>query len=218
MLNHVWFFVIHGLQPERLLCRLLSPRVCSNSRHWVSDTIQPSHPVTPISSSQYFSASESFPVSELIASVGQSIGATTSASVLLMKIQGSFPLKLTGLISLQNKGLSGVFCSITIWKHLFISVHPSLWTNSQRPSELVNLVIIFMISILKNYCFKSMCARKPSPLTMTYCNLAHYTFISRIETFIFFSRPDWSCQKYMLVSKSKLCLSRNPWLVQWSFW
>ena len=57
-------------------------------------------------------ASESFPMSWLFASGGQSIG--TSASVLPMTIQGLFPLGLTGLISLLSKGLSRVFPSTTI--------------------------------------------------------------------------------------------------------
>ena len=48
---------------------------------------------------------------------GQSFGASTS--VLPMNIQGSFPLRLTGLISLMSKGLSRVFSSTTVWKHQF---------------------------------------------------------------------------------------------------
>ena len=58
-----------------------------------------------------FSVSKSFPMSHLIASSGQSIGA--SASVLPMNIQRWFPLELTGLISLLSKRLSRVF----LWHH-----------------------------------------------------------------------------------------------------
>ena len=50
---------------------------------------------------------------------GPSIGASTSASVLPMNIRGWFPLGLTGLISLQSKGLSRVFSSPTVQKHQF---------------------------------------------------------------------------------------------------
>ena len=50
-----------------------------------------------------FPSIRSFPMSRLIASGGQSIGASASASVLPMNIQGWFPLGLTGLISLQSK-------------------------------------------------------------------------------------------------------------------
>ena len=58
----------------------------------------------------------SFPMSQLFALGGQSVGASASASVLPMNIQGWFPLGLTGLISLQSKGLSRVFSSTTIQK------------------------------------------------------------------------------------------------------
>ena len=54
---------------------------------------------------QSFSASGSFPVSQFFASGGQSIGASASASVLPMNIQGWFHLGLTGLIPLQSKRL-----------------------------------------------------------------------------------------------------------------
>ena len=65
--------------------------------------------VGPFSScSQSFPASGSFPMSWLFTSGGQSIGASASASVLPMNIQGWFPLGLTGLISLLSKGLSRV--------------------------------------------------------------------------------------------------------------
>ena len=57
-----------------------------------------------------------------------SIGISASASVLPMNTQGWFPLGLTDLISLQSKGLSRVFSSITIWKHQFFVTQPSLWS------------------------------------------------------------------------------------------
>ena len=50
--------------------------------------------------------------------------------VLPMNIQDSFPLGLTGLISLLSKGLSGIFSSTTIQKHQFFSPQSSLWSNS----------------------------------------------------------------------------------------
>ena len=54
----------------------------------------------------------------------QSIGA--SASVLPMNIQDWFPLGLTGLISLQSKGLSRVFSNTTVQKHQFFGTQLSL--------------------------------------------------------------------------------------------
>ena len=53
-----------------------------------------------------FPSSGSFPVSQFFASSGQSIGVSTSASVLPVNIQDWFPLGWTGWISLQSKGLS----------------------------------------------------------------------------------------------------------------
>ena len=61
---------------------------------------------------------------------GQNIGASASASILPMSIQDWFPLGLTGLISLQSRGLSRVSSSITIRKHQFFSAQPSLWSIS----------------------------------------------------------------------------------------
>ena len=55
---------------------------------------------------------------------------SASASALPMKIQDWFPLGLTGLISLQFKGLSRVFSNTTIQKHQFFSAQLSLWFNS----------------------------------------------------------------------------------------
>ena len=96
------------------------PKFAQTRVHWVSDAIQPSHPVIPFSSHlQSFPASRSFPVCQSFTSGGQSIGASASASILPMKIQGWFILGLSGLISLQPRGLSRVFSSTTIWKHPF---------------------------------------------------------------------------------------------------
>ena len=63
---------------------------------------------------QSFPASGSFPMCWLFASCGQIIGASTSASVLPMNIQDRFPLRLIDLISVQSKGLSGIFSSTTV--------------------------------------------------------------------------------------------------------
>ena len=102
-----------GLQHARLLCLPPSPRACSNScpsSQWCHPTISSS--VVPFSSRlQSFPASGPFPMSQFFPSGGQSIGASASASVLPMNIQGWFPLGLTDLISLQSKGLSRVFSS-----------------------------------------------------------------------------------------------------------
>ena len=61
----------------------------------------------------------------LFVSDDQNTGASASASVLPMSIQGWFPLRLTGLISLLSKGLSEVFSSTTVWRHQFFGILPS---------------------------------------------------------------------------------------------
>ena len=77
-----------------------------------------------------FPASGSFPVSQLFTSGDQSIGVSASASVLPMNIQDWFPLRLTSLISLLSRGLSGVFSNTTVQKHQFFGAQLSLWSNS----------------------------------------------------------------------------------------
>ena len=99
--------------------------------HWVGDAIQLSHPLlSPSPPALHFSQHQGpFPVSQFFTSGGQSIGASASAAVLLVNIQGWFPLELTDLISLQSKGLSRVF-NTTVQKHQFFGAQPSLWFNS----------------------------------------------------------------------------------------
>ena len=108
----------HGLQHSSLPCPLPTPGACANpfqSSQWCPLIISSS--VIPFSSClQSFPASGSFPMSQFINSGGQGIG--TSASVLPMSTQDWFSLELTGLLSLQSKGLSRAFSNITVQKHL----------------------------------------------------------------------------------------------------
>ena len=100
----------HGLQHSRLPCPSLSPGVCPSScplNQWCHPTISSS--VIPFFSClQAFPSSESFPMSQLFVSGGQSIGALASVSVLPMNIQDWFPLGLTCLTSLLPNGLSRI--------------------------------------------------------------------------------------------------------------
>ena len=124
----------HGLQHARPLCPSPFPEVCPSScpLHWwchpaisSSDTLFSFCP-------QSFPASGNFPMSQLFAQDDQNTGASASASVLPIKIQGWFPLRLTGLISLLSTGLSGVFSSTTVWRHQFSDALPSLWSSSHN--------------------------------------------------------------------------------------
>ena len=117
----------HGLQHARLPCPSLSLEFAQTHAHWVNNAIQPSYPLSSPSLAIILSQHQSFPMSQLFSSGGQSIGAL--ALVLPMNIQGWFPLGLTGLIFLQSKGLSRVFSSTMVWKHQFFSAQSSLWSN-----------------------------------------------------------------------------------------
>ena len=75
-------------------------------------------------------ASGSFPMSQFFASGGQSIGASTSATVLPMNNQDWFPLEWTGWISLQSEEQSRIFSNTTVQKHQFFGAQFSLRSNS----------------------------------------------------------------------------------------
>ena len=129
-LSRVRFFATSWTAARQASLSITNSGACSNScpsSQWCHPTISSS--VAPFSSCPHsFAASGSSPVNQLFTSGGQSNG--TSASVLPMNIQDSFPLGLTSLISLQSKGLSRVFSSTTFLKHQFFSAQPSLWSNS----------------------------------------------------------------------------------------
>ena len=121
----------HGMQWARLSSPSLSPRICSDScplSRWCHSTIS-SSVVLFSSCLQSFPAPGSF---QWVSSLHQvaKILVSALASVLPMNLQDWFPLRLTGLIPLQSKGLSRVFSNTTVQKHQFIGSHLSLWSNS----------------------------------------------------------------------------------------
>ena len=117
----------HESQHARPPCPSPTPGVHRDScpsNQWCHPAISSS--VIPFSSCpQSLPASGSFQMSQLFASGGQSIGASASAWVLPMNIQDWFPLGWTGWISLQSKGLSGVFSNTTVQKHQFFGAQLS---------------------------------------------------------------------------------------------
>ena len=134
MSNSLWPY---GMQLARFPCPSPTPRACSNScpsSRWCHPTISSS--VVPFSSClQSCPASGSFPMSQFFASGSQSIG--VSVSVLPRNIQDWFPLGLTGLISLQSRGLKSLLqhhsskASI-LWSSAFFMVqlsHPYITTR-----------------------------------------------------------------------------------------
>ena len=130
-LSRVWPFVTPWTTARQASLTFTISQSLLRLVYWVSDVIQPSHPLSPFSSCpQSFPASGSFPMNQFFTSGGQSIGASASASVLPMSIQDWFPLGWTGSFSLQSKGLSRVFFSTRVQKYPFFSVQPPLWSNS----------------------------------------------------------------------------------------
>ena len=142
----------HGLQHTRPPCPSLTPGVhpnpCPLSR-WCHPPISSS--VVPFSSCpQSFPASGCFPMSQLFASGGQSIGVSVSTSVLPMNTQDSSPLGWTGWISLQSKGFSRVFSNVHRYlQFLCLTLGLILWSFCRV--LFLALVIFFILrSILSD--------------------------------------------------------------------
>ena len=123
----------HGLQHTRLfitnsqsLLKLISIESVLASNHLISSIS--SHPPSPA-----FSFSQHQGLFQRVNSLHQVtkvLGVSVSAIVLLVNIQAWFLLGLTGLISLQSKGLSRVFSNTTVQKYQFFATQLSLWSNS----------------------------------------------------------------------------------------
>ena len=125
----------HGLQHARPPCPSPSPGVCpsSCSLHWWCCPATSSSKALYSFCPQSFPASGTFPMSRLFTSDDQNTGASASASVLPVNIQGWSPLRLTGLISLLSTGLSGVFSSTTVQKHQFFGFLLFLMVQLSQP-------------------------------------------------------------------------------------
>ena len=122
----------HESQHTRSPCPSQTPGVYSNScpsSRWCHPAIS-SSVISFSSCPQSLPASGSFPVSQLFAWGGRSIGVSASASVLPMNTQDWSPLEWTGWISLQSKGLSRVFSNTIIQKHQFFGAQLSSQSNS----------------------------------------------------------------------------------------
>ena len=113
------------------------PEFTQTHVHQVGDTIQPSshlilcRPLLLLL--QSLPASGSYPMSQLFAWGGQSIGVSASASVLPIKTQDWSPLGWTGWISLQSKGLSRVFSNTTVQKCQFFSTQLPFTVQHSHP-------------------------------------------------------------------------------------
>ena len=121
----------HELQHARPPCPSPTPRVHSDSgpsSQWCHPAVSSSG--IPFSCRQSLPASGSFPMRQLFTWGGQSIGVSALASVLPINTQDWSPSEWTGWISLQSKGLSGVFSNTTVQKHQLFGTQPSSQSNS----------------------------------------------------------------------------------------
>ena len=158
MSNSLW---PHGLQHTSLSCPSPTPGGCSNScplSRWCHLFISSLHLLSPSFSfcPQSFPASGFFPMSPFFASGGQSIGISASTSVLPINIQDWFPLGLTGLISLQSKGLSRVF------------------SNHSSKTSIIQCSAFFIVQLSHPY----MTTGKTIPLT-------RQTFVDKVMSLLF---------------------------------
>ena len=121
----------HGLQHTRFPSPSPSLELAQTHVHWVSDAIQPSHPLpcpllflpSIFPSIRVFSSESVLPIRwPKYWSFSFSISPSNEYSELI-----SFRI---WLISLQSKGLSRVFSSTTVQKHTYFGSQPSLWSNS----------------------------------------------------------------------------------------
>ena len=107
-------------------CQL--PEFTQTHGHWVSDAIQPSHPL--LSPSPAFNLFQNQGLLKRITSSYQVAKVLEFQLHLPVNIQDWFPLGWTGWISLQSKGLSRIFSNTTVQKHQFFDVQLSLYSNS----------------------------------------------------------------------------------------
>ena len=197
----------HGLQHSRPPCPSSSLRVCPTScplSRWCHPTISSS--VVPFSSCpQSFPASGSFPMSQLFASDGRSIGASASPSVLLMNIPLGFPSGLTALISVQFKGLSRVFSRTTIRKHQFFGTLPYLWSNSHFCIWLLERPYLWLYTTLSTkwcLCF------------LTHCLYVCYNFLSKKQSSLSFMAAVTICTDFR--AQEEHCFHLFPFYLPWS--
>ena len=108
---------------SQILLKLMSIELVTLSNHLIL-----CHPLLLLPS--IFPSIRVFPMSQLFASGGQSIGVSASASVLPRNTQDWSPLEWTGWISLQSKRLSRVFSNTTVQKHQFFGAQLSSQSNS----------------------------------------------------------------------------------------
>ena len=204
----------HWLQHARPPCPSPTLRVYSNScplSRWCHPTISSS--AVPFSSHlQSFPASGSFQMSQFLASGGQNIGVSASASVLPKNIQDWFPLGWTSWISLQSKGLSKAsptpqFKSIILWHSAFFIVqlsHPYMTTGKtialtrwtffgNEMSLLFNMLSRLVIAFLpRRKCLLILWLQSPYTVILNPQNKVSVSIVSHLFAMKWWDRMPWS--------------------------
>ena len=133
------------LQHTRLPCPSPTQGACSNSGHWVSDAIQPSHPL--LSPTPAFNRCQYQGLFKWVSSshhVVKVLECQLQHQSFKTNIQDWFSLGLTGFISLQSKGLSRVFSNTTVQKHQFFGAQLSLSSSSHIQKWLLEKALLWL--------------------------------------------------------------------------
>ena len=122
------------------------PQFAQTHIHWVSDAIQPSHPLLPPSLLVLnLSQHRLFAKESVLCLRWPKYWSFSSSISLPMNIQGWFPLGLTGFLSPWGPRDSEVFSSTTVWKHQFFGAQSSLWSNSHIHTWLLEKTVTLAI-------------------------------------------------------------------------
>ena len=146
----------HGLQNARLPWPTPSPRVCRSSRPlhwWCCPTISSSDYLFSFCLPSLFPKIKIFPMSFLFASGDQNVGASATASVLPMSIQGWFPLRFTGWISAAHGTLRslhqhhGLKASVIQCSAFFMVQLSQPYVTTERTIALIILTIHWKLKL-----------------------------------------------------------------------
>ena len=127
-LSHVWLFATPWIAARQASLSITNSR--GSLRLTCIESVMPCSLSSPSPPAPNPSQYQSFPMSQLFTSGGQSTGVSASGSFPPKKSQGWSPSEWTGWTSLQSKGLSRVFSSTTVQKHQFFGTQLSSQSNS----------------------------------------------------------------------------------------
>ena len=194
------------------------PEFAQTHVHWVGDAIQSSHPLLS-PSPPTFNLSQHQGLFQCVGSshqVAKVYGASVSASVLPINIQDLFPLGLTGLISLQFRGLSGVFSSTTVRRHQFLSAQPFLLSSSHMTrGKSIALTIWIFVGKVMSLLFNTL-----SRFVIAFLPRVKSLLISWLQSpsTVILEPKKIKCVTVSIVSPSMCCKVMGPDAMIFVFW